>query len=100
MESVFRDVSPPSKRRNTQFVFRQGSPLDPAALRMVAAAKARTVIIAGDHSRFGGSQVACSGRYAAYGIAGQQSVCLGQEELNPPPNCNAFLQQALCWDII
>ena len=32
----------------------QGSPLDPSSLRLVAAAKARAVIIAGDHSRWVG----------------------------------------------
>lgn len=31
-----------------QFVFRQGSPLDPAALRMVAAADAQHIIVCGD----------------------------------------------------
>lgn len=32
-----------------QFVFRQGSPLDPAALRMVAALDAQRVIVCGDY---------------------------------------------------
>ena len=32
-----------------QFVFRQGSPLDPAALRLVAAQDARAIIVSGDY---------------------------------------------------
>ena len=32
-----------------QFVFRQGSPLDPAALQNVAVADARRIIVCSDH---------------------------------------------------
>ena len=38
-------------RHGTRLVFRQGSPLDPAALHAVAVTSARTVIISGDYNR-------------------------------------------------
>ncbi len=49
MESMFRGAIP--ERHGTQIVFRQGSPLDPGSLRMVAASKARAVIITSDAAR-------------------------------------------------
>ncbi|GAB4823067.1 hypothetical protein N2152v2_010113 [Parachlorella kessleri] len=51
MESRFRAAIPAADRHGTQFVFRQGSPLDPESLRMVAATKARAVLITEDYSR-------------------------------------------------
>ena len=51
-----------------QFVFRQGSPLDPAALRNVAAPDARRIIVCSDHRCAWGdfwSRVACSTGSAA-----------------------------------
>lgn len=51
MERIFREAIPPSARHGTQFVFRQGCPLDPGALHMVGVTKARAVIVCGDHAR-------------------------------------------------
>lgn len=51
MESYFRRNIPEDERMGTKFVFRQGSPLDPLALQMVAATKARSVILTADSSR-------------------------------------------------
>ena len=51
MESIFAEAIPPAERCGTRFVFRQGSPLDPAALRLVAAQRANAVILTGDYSR-------------------------------------------------
>lgn len=45
-----------------QFVFRQGSPLDPAALRLVAVPDARAVVVCTDYSKSskdGDAQVGC-----------------------------------------
>ena len=39
----------PAAFPSLQFVFRQGSPLDPAALRLVAAQDARAIIVSGDN---------------------------------------------------
>eukprot|EP00887_Chlorella_sp_A99_P007502 scaffold2.g7502.t1 len=50
MERIFRDAIKKEKRHGVQFVFRQGSPLDPSALRMVAATDARSVIVSADYS--------------------------------------------------
>lgn len=51
MEQLFREVVPEEHRFGTRFVFRQGSPLDPASLRMVAASDARSIIVCGDNSK-------------------------------------------------
>ncbi|GAB4823066.1 hypothetical protein N2152v2_010112 [Parachlorella kessleri] len=51
MEALFREAIPPPERLGTKFVFRQGSPLEPIALQMVAATKARAVIVCGDGAR-------------------------------------------------
>ncbi|PRW58011.1 hypothetical protein C2E21_3586 [Chlorella sorokiniana] len=53
MEELFREVVPLQQRFGTKFVFRQGSPLDPVALRNVAAADARRIIVCSDHSKQG-----------------------------------------------
>ena len=51
----------PSSTLLLQFVFRQGSPLDPAALKMVAAPDSRRIIVCSDYmwvqdSRGGGGR--------------------------------------------
>eukprot|EP00891_Asterochloris_glomerata_P004631 jgi/Astpho2/4631/Aster-x0209 len=51
METTFRRIIPESQRFSTQFVFRQGSPLVPDDLRMVAASSAAATIIVSDSSR-------------------------------------------------
>lgn len=51
MESMYREAVPMERRYGSQLVFRQGSPLDPAALRLVSAHRARSVVIMGDYSR-------------------------------------------------
>eukprot|EP00887_Chlorella_sp_A99_P005557 scaffold1.g5557.t1 len=51
MEGIFRESIPQEERAGMQIVFRQGSPLNPAALRMVAATSAKAVILSGDYSR-------------------------------------------------
>ena len=51
METTFRRIIPESQRFSTQFVFRQGSPLVPDDLRMVAASLAAATIIVSDSSR-------------------------------------------------
>ncbi|BDA43260.1 probable ion channel POLLUX at N-terminal half [Coccomyxa sp. Obi] len=51
MEALFRRVIPPHKRCGCNFVFRQGSPLVPADLKMVAAYSAAATVIVSDSSR-------------------------------------------------
>lgn len=51
MESIFREAIPEERRHGVQFVFRQGSPLDPAALRMVAVPSAKSIVVSGDYAR-------------------------------------------------
>ena len=51
MEQLFREVVPEQHRYRTRLVFRQGSPLDPVALHMVAATDARRIIVCGDYAR-------------------------------------------------
>ena len=51
VEALMREAIQPEQRNGLLFVFRRGSPLDPQALRMVAADQARTIIICGDYSR-------------------------------------------------
>jgi hypothetical protein len=50
MEKLFKQVMPERVRYGTQLVFRNGSPLDPAALRMVAATDAASVVLCSDCS--------------------------------------------------
>lgn len=51
MEAMFRRCLPESKRYGTKLVFRQGSPLVPSDLRLVAASKAAATIVISDQSR-------------------------------------------------
>ena len=51
MESLFETAVPEHLRYGSRLVFRQGSPLDPLALDLIAAKKAKAVIIAGDYSQ-------------------------------------------------
>ena len=51
MEETFRRIIPDAARFGTKFVFRQGSPLVPDALRRVAATAASSLIVVGDSSR-------------------------------------------------
>ena len=51
LESFYREAVPVSDRCGCQIVFRQGSPIDPGALRMVGIVDARSIIITGDYSR-------------------------------------------------
>lgn len=51
MEQLFREAVPDHQRLGTRFVFRQGSPLDPAALRLVAVPDARSIIVCSDYSK-------------------------------------------------
>jgi len=51
METLFREALPMDARCRSQIVFRQGSPLDPSALKMVGVTDARAVILSGDYSR-------------------------------------------------
>ncbi|KIY93711.1 hypothetical protein MNEG_14251 [Monoraphidium neglectum] len=50
-EEVFRRAIPERERRGTRLVFRQGSPLVPADLQLVAASRAGATIIMSDQSR-------------------------------------------------
>lgn len=47
MEAAFRVRLPPDQRHGSTLVFRCGSPLDPAALRMMSCATADTIILSG-----------------------------------------------------
>jgi hypothetical protein len=49
MEQLFREALPEESRYGTRFVFRQGSPLDPVALKMVAAPDSRRIIVCSDY---------------------------------------------------
>ncbi|KAK9810370.1 hypothetical protein WJX72_009592 [[Myrmecia] bisecta] len=51
MEATFRRIIPDPQRFGTSFVFRQGSPLVPDDLRMVAASAAAATIVVSDSSR-------------------------------------------------
>ena len=51
MEEMFRYIIPDRERFNSTFVFRQGNPLLPDALRMVAASSASATVIVTDTSR-------------------------------------------------
>ena len=52
MEDTFRAIIPDAARYGTKFVFRQGNPLVPDALRRVAAPAASSLIVVGDSSRY------------------------------------------------
>ena len=52
MEETFRYIIPDRQRYGSTFVFRQGNPLLPDALRMVAASAASATVIVSDTSRF------------------------------------------------
>ncbi|KAI7839331.1 hypothetical protein COHA_006922 [Chlorella ohadii] len=49
MEQMFREAVPEERRYGTRFVFRQGSPLDPVSLKMVAAPDSRRIIVCSDY---------------------------------------------------
>lgn len=51
MEETFRFIIPDQQRYGSTFVFRQGNPLLPDALRMVAASSASATVIVSDSSR-------------------------------------------------
>lgn len=51
MEAMFRRCLPESKRFGTSLVFRQGSPLVPSDLKLVAACRAAATIVVSDQSR-------------------------------------------------
>ena len=51
MEEMFRYIIPDRQRYGSTFVFRQGNPLLPDALRMVAASSASATVIVTDTSR-------------------------------------------------
>lgn len=51
MENTFRRIIPDDQRFGSRFVFRQGNPLVPADLRVVAASKAASIIVVADTSR-------------------------------------------------
>jgi hypothetical protein len=63
MEELFRRGVPERARHGSRLVFRQGSPLVPADLQLVAASSAGATIIVSDQSRcarlFFGGVVAC-----------------------------------------
>ena len=51
MEETFRFIIPDGQRFGSTFVFRQGNPLLPDALRMIAAPAASATVIVSDTSR-------------------------------------------------
>ena len=53
MEETFRYIIPDRERHGSTFVFRQGNPLLPDALRMVSASTASATVIVSDTSRCG-----------------------------------------------
>ena len=55
MEETFRFIIPQEQRFGSTFVFRQGNPLLPDALRVVAASSAAATVIVSDTSRHGSS---------------------------------------------
>ena len=55
MEEMFRFIIPQDQRFGSTFVFRQGNPLLPDALRVVAASSAAATVIVSDTSRQGQS---------------------------------------------
>jgi hypothetical protein len=61
MEALYQSAVPPDQRHGMRFVFRQGSPLDPGALRQVAATRARAIIVCGDSARCEGASARCEG---------------------------------------
>lgn len=53
MEAAFRRIIPPERRLGTRLVFRQGSPLLPRDLHLVAAQAAAATVIVSDSTRCG-----------------------------------------------
>ena len=51
MEADFRRILPPERRHSTRFVFRQGLPMIPDDLRLVAASRTSATIVISDSSR-------------------------------------------------
>lgn len=51
MEDTFRAIIPESERYGSTFVFRQGNPLLPDDLRVVAASSAAATVLVSDTSR-------------------------------------------------
>lgn len=51
METAFWSCLPQAKRHGTKLVFRQGSPLVPSDLRLVAASRAAATVIVSDQAR-------------------------------------------------
>ena len=51
MEADFRRILPPERRHGTRFVFRQGLPMIPDDLRLVAASRTAATIVISDSSR-------------------------------------------------
>ncbi len=52
MEDTFRNIIPEDERYGSTFVFRQGNPLLPDDLRVVAASSAAATVLVSDTSRF------------------------------------------------
>ena len=57
MEETFRFIIPQEQRYRSTFVFRQGNPLLPDALRVVAASAAAATVIVSDTSRRGPERI-------------------------------------------
>ena len=57
MEETFRFIIPQEERYCSTFVFRQGNPLLPDALRCVAASSAAATVIVSDTSRRGPGRI-------------------------------------------
>ena len=57
MEETFRFIIPQEQRYGSTFVFRQGNPLLPDALRVVAASSAAATVIVSDTSRRGPERI-------------------------------------------
>ena len=77
-EGFVKEAIPYEERRGLQFVFRRGSPLDPKALRMVAAENAGSIILVGDESRCAGAPRpagTCSSLAAHMGASARCSAC-------------------------
>ena len=58
MEADFRRILPPERRHGTRFVFRQGLPMIPDDLRLVAASRTSATIVISDSSRPGPASAA------------------------------------------
>eukprot|EP01025_Chloroclados_australasicus_P037823 TRINITY_DN38681_c0_g2_i3.p1 TRINITY_DN38681_c0_g2~~TRINITY_DN38681_c0_g2_i3.p1 ORF type:complete len:744 (+),score=121.86 TRINITY_DN38681_c0_g2_i3:179-2410(+) len=84
MEQQFARAIPESIRKGTRFIFREGNPLIPSNLNMVAAKDAASVVIVSDNSRSQDEADAQSIRAAV--LLDEMELVANSDSDGPPPN--------------